>query len=121
MSKAKHRYAGQRPHALGAHEIVDRIQRNGITLEDLKANFKLGYEKGKNDGLEWAYDAAYGSIMLALHREFGFGRDRLTRLAMATAQIQLDCMTNDDAFRALLAEADIDLPRMRDVIDHGGI
>lgn len=120
MSKNK-RYAGTRPHNLNKFEIVDRIQRNGITIDDLKANYKFGYEKGKNDGIEWAYDAAYGSIMLALHKEFGFGRDRLSRLAMATAQIQIDCMTNDETFRRLLDEAGIDLPRMRDVIDRGGV
>lgn len=121
MANKKHRYAGQRLRELKTPDIVDRIQRNGITLADLRKNHQLGYEQGKADGLSWGYDAAYGSMMLALHREFGFGRERLSRLAMATAEIQINCTVNREAYEQLVAETGLSLPEMREIVDSGGI
>ena len=105
---------------LSTKERVDRICRNGITLNDLKHNFELGFEKGKAEGIAWGYDAAYGSLMIALHREFGFGRERLSRLAMATADVQINCLSNRKAYEQLVAETGLTLPEMREIVENGG-
>ena len=81
MSKNKRRYAGPPIRSYSVQDRVASIQRNGITMADLKDNFERGVKAGYQKGLEWGYDSAWGSVMLALHREFGFGRDRLARLA----------------------------------------
>ncbi len=118
MSNKKHRYAGKRPHELTMAERADRIVRTGeITIKDLRAN----YERGRADGIAWGYDAAYGSLMIALHNEFGFGRERLARLAMATADVQINYLTNDEVYRQLVAETGLDLPTMRTYIDNAGL
>lgn len=121
MAKGKHRYAGPPVRKLTVNERVQQIERNGITLNDLKANFDEGYKQGRTHGLEWGYDSAWGSVMLALHREFGFGAERLKRLAMATAQVQIDCITTEEAFRKLVDETGLSLPQFREVIDQGGV
>ena len=121
MGNKKHRYAGQRPHELTRQERVARIEQQGISMSDLKANYDLGYRKGKEEGIEWGYDSAYGSMMLALHREFGFGAERLKRLAMATASVQVECITTEEAFRKIVDETGVTLPQMKDVINNGGV
>lgn len=113
----KHKNPGGPVRNLKNADYVERIQRNGITLSDLRHNFELGYKQGKEEGTAWGYDAAYGSMLIALHREFGFGYNRLARLAMATARIQTEFITNDEAFRELAAETGLSIPMMRDIVD----
>lgn len=120
MSKNKRRYAGPPVRSYSVQDRVASIQRNGITLADLKDNFERGVKAGYQNGLEWGYDSAWGSVMLALHREFGFGRERLARLANATAQVQVECITSQEAFRKIVDETGLTLPEFREVINQGG-
>lgn len=121
MGNKKHRYAGQRPHELTRQERVARIEQQGISMSDLKANYDIGRKDGQKAGFEYGFDSAYGSVMLALHREFGFGAERLKRLAMATAKVQVECLTTIEAFRKLVEETGVTLPQMKDVISSGGV
>ena len=121
MAKNKRRYAGPPVRAYSVQDRVASIQRNGITLADLKDNFERGVKAGYQNGLEWGYDSAWGSVMLALHREFGFGRERLARLAMATAQVQIECITSQEAFRKIVDETGLTLPEFREAINEGGL
>lgn len=121
MAKGKRRYAGPPVWKLTYEERKQSIERNGIQISDLKASFDDGYAKGRTSGMEWGYDAAWGSVMLALHREFGFGRDRLARLANATARVQVECITSEEAFRKIVDETGLTLPQFREVINEGGL
>ena len=71
----------------------------------------------------WGVDAEdlQVSMMLALKREFGFGHDRLGRVAMAAAAIQVEYLTTDEMYEQLKKECGVELPRMRDIIDGGGV
>ena len=91
------------------------------SLEELQASMQALIEQGKKEGQSWAFDAAYGSVMLALKREFGFGHDRLGRVAMAAAAIQVEYLTTDEMYEQLKKECGVELPRMRDIIDGGGV
>lgn len=121
MAKGKHRYAGPPVRKMSVDERVQQICRNGITLSDLKANFDDGYKQGRAHGMEWGYDSAWGSVMLALHREFGFGAQRLIRLANATARVQIECITSEEAFRKIVEETGLTLPQFREAINEGGL
>lgn len=121
MSNKKHRHPGGPLKNPKIMDYINRMERNGITLEDLKKNYELGYDAGKKDGEGWAYDVAYGSVMLALRREFGFGHDRIGRVAMAAAAIQLEYLATDEMYERLKQECGVELPRMRDIIDGGGV
>lgn len=117
MGNKKHRFAGQRPHELTMKERAERIVKNGIQMSDLKANYDLGHKQGRKAGFEYGFDSAYGSVMLALHREFGFGAERLKRLAMATAKVQIECITTMEAFRKIVEETGVTLPQMHEVLN----
>lgn len=116
----KYRNPGGPLRNLSTKERVDRICQNGITIADLKHNFELGFEKGKAEGIAWGYDAAYGSLMVALHNLYGFGKVRLGRVAMAAADVQINCMTNREAYEKLVAETGLTLPEMREIVENGG-
>lgn len=121
MAKRKHRYAGPTVRSYSVQDRVASIMRNGITLTDLKDNFDRGVKQGYKEGLEWGYDSAWGAVMLALHREFGFGRERLIRVANATARAQIECITTQEAFRKIVDETGLTLPEFREVINEGGL
>lgn len=115
----KKRYAGNRPHRLSDMEIRQRIQRNGITEADLRAMYQRGFEEGQKNGLAWGYDSSIGAIMLALHEEFGFGHDRLARLANKTSEMQVKYCTTQETFEELLANTGIEYPRLKNIIIGG--
>lgn len=117
MAKGKRRNPGPPVRRLTQDEYISRIERNGITRSDLKKSYEDGYQAGAG----WAYDAAYGSVIMALRREFGFGHDRISRVAMAAAAVQIEYMTNDEMYDQLKKECGVDLPRMRDVTAGGGV
>lgn len=70
----------ERAHFKQAQEAVDRIQRNGITIEELEQNYKLGYDAGVKDGCERTFETVFAAICLALHELHGFGSKRCMRV-----------------------------------------
>ena len=62
-----------------AEERLTRIQKNGITIDDLDRAFKEGSEKGQ----EKATKMCYAGFLLAMHKVYGFGKKRATRLLKA--------------------------------------
>lgn len=62
-----------------AEERLTRIQQNGITIDDLDRAFKEGSEKGQ----EKATKMCYAGFLLAMHKVYGFGKKRATRLLKA--------------------------------------
>lgn len=115
MPRSNHRYAGIRPHKLTKNEVVDRIMRNGITQKDLEYSYNEGREKGFSDGVAAGMDSVYACILIALHREFGFGKERLTRLVHTVTQIQIEEISSYDALQTLAAETGVPLPMLSEL------
>ena len=67
-------------------ELTKRLIKNGITAEDLKAN----YDKGWNDGFKEAADpviqGCFAAICLALNELHGFGQKRCMAILNAVDQ-----------------------------------
>jgi hypothetical protein len=62
-----------------AEERLTRIQQNGITIDDLDR----AYKKGAEDGQKKATKMCYAGFLLAMHKVYGFGKKRATRLLKA--------------------------------------
>lgn len=65
-------------------EVIARIQRNGVTLADLKENYDMGYQDGYKAGstrrIEPIMKMSYAAICLALNELHGFGTNRVERV-----------------------------------------
>ena len=57
-----------------------QLQRNGITIQDLEENYRIGYEDGLKEGQQWETKAFFAAICLALNKHFGFGAKRCHRI-----------------------------------------
>lgn len=117
MSKRKYKNPGGPVRKLSQNDVVDRIQRNGITVKDLEYSYKEGYDTGKKEGVAVGMDSVYGSILIALHREFGFGAERLTRLVRAVTDIQIEEISSYSALETLMAETGVSLPMLQKLRD----
>lgn len=121
MAKGKHRHAGLKPHNLSTREIVDRIQRNGITLADMTANFDKGYAAGKKDSEDWAWDCILGSMAIALNREFGFGAQRISKVITSAANVMIEFTSNAEMYESIVRDIGIDIPRAKKLMRDGEI
>lgn len=61
------------------NERIARICKNGISIEDLD----MAYKKGAEDGQKKATKMCYAGFLLAMHKVYGFGKKRATRLLKA--------------------------------------
>jgi hypothetical protein len=62
-----------------AEERLTRIQKNGITIDDLER----AYKDGAQDGQKRAIKMAYARFLLGLNKEYGFGKKRAVRALKA--------------------------------------
>ena len=78
-----------------------RLEKNGITVEDLEENFNKGYKAGVGDTVEIMSKSAYAAAVLALKREFGFGTKRMLKFITAMDNLMVTCIDRED----MIAEA----------------
>lgn len=55
---------------------MDELQRNGITLADLEANYALGRSDGFKEAAEPIWQGCFAAVCLALNELYGFGKKR---------------------------------------------
>lgn len=65
------------------HAALYRIEKNGITLEDLEKEYQNGYSKGFAEGSEPMYRTMMAAVALAIHEKHGFGCKRVKEMLRA--------------------------------------
>ena len=73
----------ERARRMADNEAFQRIQQNGITLEDLKKAEDDGRRTGLELGVEESMKTCYAAFCLALHDEGGFGVARCREVLAA--------------------------------------
>lgn len=82
-------------------QVVSNLIRNGITTEDLKKNWQLGYNQGVTDGLANQERIVFSAFLIALRKEFGWGTQRALRICRAAHEECLNFITEPDASEQL--------------------
>lgn len=82
---------------LRKNQIVQRIQRNGITIDDLKENYDIGYKAGFENATGPVIKTCYAAICLALHELHGFGMKRCRDVLNLVDQKILYSLTSAEA------------------------
>ncbi|MBQ8508062.1 MAG: hypothetical protein IJ466_11615 [Clostridia bacterium] len=65
---------------------MDELQRNGITLADLQANYDKGFHDGFKKAAEPIVRGCYAGVCLALNDLYGFGHKRCADVLNALDQ-----------------------------------
>lgn len=118
MAKHKHP-GGVIRNQTSAACIRDRVMNGRVTVEDLNREWQRGYQRGADETKRVYIRAIYTSLLLALHRRHGFGRQRLMTLVEDAERIQIEEMTTLDMICALAREADITLDEIDDITSGG--
>lgn len=75
---------------------MDKLERNGITAEDLKREYERGRSESISEAADYAMKMIYCGFALALKREFKFGPERVLRTLHSADQIILEELTTED-------------------------
>ena len=92
----------QLPPEVRAQRMADnaafqRIQKNGITLEDVKRAEEKSYAQGVQAGIENTMKTCYAAICLALNELHGFGTKRCKDVLNAVDEKVVMALTSDEA------------------------
>ena len=93
-ARAYAKYVAKREAAKKA--AMEKIVRNGITVDDLKREYERGRNESVTEVSEYAMKMIYCGFALALKREFKFGQERVLRTLRAADQIILEELTTED-------------------------
>jgi len=89
----------ERAQRMKDNAAFERINRNGITLDDVKAAEDESYRRGVNVGIENTMRTCYAAICLALHELHGFGKERCARVLNNVDERIVMALTSEDAIR----------------------
>ena len=78
-------------------QITKQLVKNGITPEDLKANFDRGYSAGFKEAAEPVIRGVYASICLALNDLHGFGQKRCADVLRAVDEHLMYSLTSKES------------------------
>ena len=80
-------------------EAFKRINKNGITLDDVKDAEEKAYRTGVRTGIDNTMRTCYAAICLALHELYGFGKERCSRVLNLTDEKITMALTSEEAIQ----------------------
>lgn len=83
-----------------------KLQRHGITVQDLKNTAK----REANSAIVFQNRMFLAATAIALHREFGFGKERCLRALHAIEDIAFEATCAEELREQAIAETGIDIP-----------
>ena len=104
-ARAYAKYVEKREAAKNA--AMAKLERNGITADDLQREYERGRSESIADASEYAMKMIYCGFALALKREFKFGPERVLRTLRAADQIILEELTSEDIVERVSRELGI--------------
>lgn len=87
----------ERAQRMADNAAFQRIQKNGITLEDVKRAEEKSYAQGVQAGIENTMKTCYAAICLALNELHGFGTKRCKDVLNAVDEKVVMALTSDEA------------------------
>lgn len=91
------------------NERLRNIEKNGITLEELRKAEDEGYNRGVTVGIENTMRTCYASICLALHELHGFGRDRCAKVLNNVDEKITMSLTSEEAIREVYDQMGLEI------------
>jgi hypothetical protein len=85
------------------------MEKNGITKEDLKAEYNRGYAAARRDLTVFTMRMFYSAIAISLHRLFKFGEARILRVLDDVQWIMTEEICTDDIMQRCRDETGIDI------------
>ena len=85
-------------------EAFQRINKNGITIEDLKRVEDQGYANGVSVGIENTMKTCYAAICMVLNGQYGFDSDKCKDVLNAVDERITMSLTSEESIREVWDE-----------------
>ena len=82
-------------------KVIDRLSQNGITPQDLEAEYNKGYQAGFLAAGEPVMQSCFAAICLALNDLHKFGQGRCAAVLNAVDQYMTEYLTSTEAIEAV--------------------
>ena len=99
----------ERSHQIALSRQIDAMQKNGITVDDLRKAERDGQQDGYKAGIEDALRTCYASIALAANEVFGFDKSRCMELLRAVDDRIVTSLSSEDAIQEALDTVGIEI------------
>lgn len=80
-------------------EAVARIEKNGITIEDLEQQYNLGVQDGRKAGMEQTFETMFATMALALNELHGFDAEQCVEVLNLVHDKTYYALSTDDAIQ----------------------
>ena len=98
----------ERKQRMEDNEAFQRINRNGITLDDLKNVEDQGRKDGYQLGTEQSMKACYAAMCLALHEQHGFDTEACLAMLRAADEKVIYALNAEELLRELHEKLNIE-------------
>lgn len=89
----------ERKQRMADQAAFDRIQKNGITVEDMYKAEEDAYVKGVQAGKDATVRTCFAAVCMTLHEMYGFGKDRCSRVLNDVYDKLTLSLTSQDAIQ----------------------
>lgn len=91
------------------NEYIQRMERNGITIEDVNRAAQEGYQQGIALATESTMKSCYAAMCLALHELHGFGTKRCIQMLNAVDEKVVYALTSEELINQAFDELKIEI------------
>lgn len=88
---------------------MEALIKNGITMEDLKAEWHDGYEAGFSEASPCTMKTCYAAFCIALHDVLGFGCQRIAKVLNYADNAIYEHLTTQDIIDKVYQDAGLEL------------
>lgn len=107
----------ERQQRIADNAAFERIQRNGITVEDMYNAENAAYAKGIAAGKDATVRTCFAAICMTLHEMYGFGRERCSKVLNDVYEKLTFALTAEDAIREVYDTMGLEIHFSNDITE----
>ena len=88
---------------------IAKIEKNGITIDDLEREYKKGFDSGFAKATEPVYKTMMAAIALALHELHGFGQKRIKDVLQCVDNHVMYSLTSTELAEEVLEKTGLEI------------
>lgn len=107
----------QRKAIVAENESLKRLERNGITIEQVMEMETDAYNKGVRDGKDGTFQTIFAAICLTLHEKYGFDGDKCQEVLNDVYEHACYSLTSAEIIREVMDSMGLELHFSDDIQD----
>lgn len=107
----------ERKRRMADQAAFERIQKNGITIEDMYNAETEAYSQGVQAGKDAAVRTCFAAICMTLHEMYGFGKDRCSKVLNDVYDKLTMALTSEEAIQEVYDTMGLEIHFSNDITE----